>query len=454
MSALGNLKLALASCSAALAIALATQGAFAADLPAPAPIVPVAPPIGSFSLFEGIEVHGQLEAGALFNADNPKQNPNGEGFNFGHLYTDHANVLELNQALMTITKAVDPKATGYAFGFTLQGLYGSDMRSNHFLGIGSFFMGSQRNQLNVTQAYLAAHLPWFTSGGTDVKVGLFTSPQGYETLDPSTSPFYSHSYTYNYAVTFNHTGVLTTTHLTPDIDLWLGVDTGNQTTFGVPGGDPNGVPAGFVGFGLNNLLNNKLTVLALSHIGPEQNFAYDPTGAKKDTRYYNDAVFTYKINDAWTSVTELNYLHDDFGVTGIPANAYSAVQYFGYNFAHDWTLNVRGEIFRDANNFAVSTPTDNSGIAKAELGTPILAPPLTSPTLAGIPNAGTTYASGTLGLTFKPDVPKPFVLFMFRPEIRYDSIISGRPLYGSTDGGVTNGRRNQFTFGGDIVLGF
>ena len=64
------------------------------------------------------------------------------------------------------------------------------------------------------------------------------------------------------------------------------------------------MPAGFVGFGLNNLLNNKLTVLALSHIGPEQNFVSDPTGAKSDLRYYNDVVFTYKINDDWTSVTE------------------------------------------------------------------------------------------------------------------------------------------------------
>ena len=110
----------------------------------------------------------------------------------------------------------------------------------------------------------------------DVKAGLFSSPQGYETLDPSTSPFYSHSYTYNYGVTFNHTGILTTTHINPTFDLYLGVDTGNQTTFGRPGGDPNSTVAGFVGFGLNNLLNDKLTVLALSHIGPEQNYFCRP----------------------------------------------------------------------------------------------------------------------------------------------------------------------------------
>ena len=133
-----------------------------------------------------------------------------------------------------------------------------------------------------------------------MKVGLFSSPQGYETLDPSTNPFYSHSYTYNYAVTFNHTGILTrrptsTTRLT----------CGSASTPATR--RPSAVaiptirsPASSV-IGLNHLFNDKLTVLALSHIGPENNFNVDPN-AGKDLRYYNDAVFTYKINDDWTSV--------------------------------------------------------------------------------------------------------------------------------------------------------
>jgi hypothetical protein len=193
-------------------------------------------------------------------------------------------------------------------------------------------------------------------------------------------------------------------------------------------------------------MNNKLTVLALSHIGPEQNFTSDPTGAKKDIRYYNDAVFTYKINDDWTSVTELNYFHDDFGYgpgLGGAANSYSAVQYFSYAFTKDYTLNLRGEVYRDANNFTVATPTDNSGIAKGEIGSPP-GPALISPTLGGTPGQGTTYASGTLGITFKPDVPKPLILLAIRPEVRYDRIVSGAALYGAS-GGPTATTRNQFT---------
>ena len=90
------------------------------------------------------------------------------------------------------------------------------------------------------------------------------------------------------------------------------MDTGEQTSVGFPGGDQNGQIAGFVGFGLNHLLDDKLTVVAMSHIGPEQNFVTDPAGANRDLRYYNDVFATYKITDAVTSITELNYTRDEF----------------------------------------------------------------------------------------------------------------------------------------------
>ena len=449
----------------------ATQAAQAADMPAT--VTPIAPVPGNFSFFEGVEFHVQGEAGIIGNASNPQNGLDGKSINFGQLYTDHANEPELNQILMTITKAVDPKATSYAFGFTLQGLYGGDMRFNHFLGLDAFAMRNERNQLGVVQAFLAGHLPWFTKGGVDVKLGLFTSPQGYETLDPSTSPFYSHSYTYNYAVTFNHTGLLTTTHVNDTVDFYLGVDTGNQDTFGGTGprvlpaaavgpfqvrnvGDPNGEPAGFVGFGLNNLLNNKLTVLALSHIGPEQApgsitpagaaLTGDPYGYKTDLRYYNDVVFTYKFNDDLTGVLEANYSKDEFGygpTLGGPAEFYSGVGYLGYTFDKIYTLNGRAEIARDTKNFFVSTPLVNDGIQLGEEGFP-------GPALGGIAGRGTTYGALTAGLTIKPDVPKPLALVELRPEIRYDRILDGAPLFGSGLGTS----RDQFTFGGDVIVGF
>ena len=429
-------KLALVSCTAIAATAAVLPRAQAADLAARPVVVPAPPP--TFSLFEGIEFHAQVEGGILGNVANPA-----DGQNVGHLYTDRANVPLINQVLFTATKAIDPKATDYAFGFTLQGLFGSDERYNHFLGLGDSFITS-RNQLGVIQAFGAAHLPWFTAGGVDVKAGLFTSPMGFETLDPSTSPFYSHSYIYNYGVTFNHTGVLTTTHINPTLDFYLGVDTGNQTTFGA-NGDPNRQPAGFVGFGLNNLLNDKLTILAISHIGPENNFTVDPT-ANKDVRYYNAVDFTYKINDDLTSVTELDYVRDDFrnaGASGIGASAYGISQYFSYSLNKQVTLNARGEVFRDADGFFVANFPGNLDSVRALKG-------FTNTAFTAGP---TTYSEITLGLTYKPDAPKPFVLVAVRPEIRYDRALSGNRPYNPSDANVGRSR-DQFTFGGDIILGF
>ena len=172
----------IAICTALQTVSL--QTAWAADLPS----TRIVPSYSASSLFSGVEYHVQGEAGILGNSLNPTQGSNGEGYNFGQLYEDHANEPQLNQLLLTITKPVDAAATSYAFGFTLQGLYGSDMRFNHFLGIGDQFLGSQRNQLNIAQGFVAAHLPIFTSGGVDLKVGLFQSPQGYENLDASANP--------------------------------------------------------------------------------------------------------------------------------------------------------------------------------------------------------------------------------------------------------------------------
>ena len=63
--------------------------------------------------------------------------------------------------------------------------------------------------------------------------------------------------------------MLTTTHVNDTLDIYGGIDTGTNTTFGRYG-ENNSALGGIGGFGLNNLLGGKLTVLALSHFGPEQ----------------------------------------------------------------------------------------------------------------------------------------------------------------------------------------
>jgi putative OmpL-like beta-barrel porin-2 len=396
-----------------------------AIVPSPTPVPPANPTQAAQSWSSSIALTAQIEGGVLFNPDRPA-----DGQNFGHLYTDHANQAQLNQVLLTATRPTDPNAKGYDFGFDFQLMYGSDVRYNHYLEQFQNLI-TQRYQLGIVQADILAHLPWLTSGGIDAKIGEFPSIMGMETLDPSTNPFYSHSYIYNYGVTFFHTGIITTTHVSPMLDLWLGVDTGNTTTFGA--GDNNSEPAGYVGVGLNNLFNGKVTVLATSHLGPENALRVDPD-ANSQMRYFNDILVTYKATKTLTSSTEFNYIKDD----GYHAEGYGVSQYLSYVLTPTITLNGRGEIFRDDSGFFVANFPDNLGIVKASLGYPttvIAAPP-------------TTYSELTLGITYKPTMPKPISLLMIRPEIRYDRSLNGTHPYNA-------GRSlDQFTFGGDFLLAF
>ena len=194
--------------------------------------------------------------------------PHGPKNNFGQLFTDKPNTVLLNQILLTANKPLDPKATDFDWGFKLQGMYGSDARYTQFLG------ELNRSSIRTTATSLTSSKPTSCSicrccfeGGIDIKAGQYSTPIGFETIDPSTNPFYSHSYIFNFGIPLKHTGFLTTSHVTGLLDVYLGVDTGVNTTFG-PLGDNNGAVAFLGGFGLN-MMDGNLTVLALTHIGPE-----------------------------------------------------------------------------------------------------------------------------------------------------------------------------------------
>ena len=125
----------------------------------------------------------------------------------------------------------------------------------------------ERNQFDIVEANALLHLPLLFEGGVDIKAGQYSTPLGYEVIDPSTNPFYSHSYIFNFGLPLKHTGVLTTSHVSSLLDVYLGVDTGSNTTFG-PLGENNSAIA-FIG-GVNlTLMDGNLTILALTHIGPE-----------------------------------------------------------------------------------------------------------------------------------------------------------------------------------------
>lgn len=414
--------------------------------------------------WDTITVTGVIDAGITANPENPP-----DGLNFGHLYTDKANRPLLNQLDLTIQRPLDPKATGYDFGFKAQVMYGSDARYSHYLGEFDYSINDW-NQFAPVELWGVVHTPWLFSGGIDFKVGQWVTLEGAETIDPTTNYFYSHSYIYNFGIPFQDTGILAIFHVDPLVDIYTGLVTGVNTSIGYRGGDNNGAPAFEGGIGLN-LLDGNLTILATTHIGPELPDTFGTPGSNtlntaaacscnpnSALRFLNDITATWKVNDSLSLITDVNYIHDD----GFNASGYGIAQYAIYT-VNDWLKVVgRAEVWRDNNNFFVAAYPGNFDFVNAEYGYVNTSIPGPAPT---------TYLELTAGLNISPRVPDgtPFLKSItIRPEVRYDTSLNGTTPFdgqggffgipGSTSlAGVpfgTGTKSSQFTFGTDIIAKF
>lgn len=393
------------------------------------------------SWLNSIIYSGVVSAGGTYNPDNPLDNKN-----FGRL-TDDENGFQLNQVLLTAARPIDHSVKDYDYGFKLQGLYGSDARISRSIGLLEKTAGRNINQLDITEANFLIHTPWFTEGGFDLKIGKYSSPESAETIDASGNFFYSHSYIFNFGDPFYHTGAVATLHVSPMIDLFLGVDTGVNTTLG-SNGDNNDSLSFSAGVGLN-MLDGKLTSLLSTHIGPEladkatQNGIL-PAGLDADdsTRALSTLTTVWKLSDAWTLTNDLNWIHDTEISSGRRANAFGIAQYATYKINDMYTVGVRGEVYRDINGAFVAQFVDNYDFTRAQQGLPLNA--------RSVSGGKTTYGMITAGVNIRPDLGLPYLGGMvLRPEVRYDSALNDgrRPFNDSKD-------RNQFTIGGDLLLTF
>jgi len=367
-----------------------------------------------------LAIYGWIETGFTGNVDAPKGNQN-----FGRLFDDRSNEFVMNQAVITAERALDPKV-GFDWGFKLQFLFGTDARHIHSLGLLDHASGRSLYQPDIPEAYLSLHLPIFTEGGVDLKLGKFVTLEGAETIDPRTNPFYSHTYIFNFAIPFNHTGALFTLYATKWLNLVAGVTRGVNTSID----DNNDAPAFHGGIGLH-LNEEKLVVSAATHIGPET------PHNNHDLRYLNTITTTWKITDKLTSITDFNYTHDD----AVDASAYGAAQYLTYAINDKITAKIRGEIWRDAQGFFAAQFADSSDPIRALDGRPTIDPR----TVGG---GRTTYGALTIGLDLKPPVPKPLASLTIRPELRVDHSFSDtRPFNDSSDD-------TMFTAAVDVIVGF
>ena len=370
-----------------------------------------------------LKYYGHAEGGIAMNTASPD---NGE--NFGSLFTDKSNSVQMNQLMLTAERPIDSSLSTFDIGFKVQGLYGTDARYTHSLAETDHLFHS-KYQFDFNEATINMHLPVVFKGGVDVKLGQFPSPMSAETIDATTNSLYSHSYIFNFGVPMKNTGVLATAHVNPLLDIYGGLDTGVNGGI-TADGDMNRTVKGQFGVGLN-LLGGDLTILALSHIGAENAPNLVPGGG---VRYLNDITTTYKANDKLTLTTDINYIKDE----GLSAIGYGVAQYATYTLNDHWSLVGRGEVWRDNAGAFVYAYPGYFDAANAQRGL----------ANTSYPAARTTYGEITLGANYKPQVPKAIDGFVVRPELRVDHSLNGsKPFNQGKD-------ETSFTPAVDVVVPF
>jgi hypothetical protein len=377
-----------------------------------------------------LKFSGIVDVGGTYNPDD-----NASRQNFGRLFDDRQNEVLLNQFVLTLERALDPKITGIDWGFKVQGLFGSDARFIHTFSVFDNTM-NELLQPDLVEAYFNLHLPIVTAGGVDVKVGQFVTMEGAEVILATGNFFYSHSMIFNFGIPLKHTGVMVTTHVTKWLDLYTGVVRGVNSG----ASDNNDVLAFHGGAGLT-LLDGKLTVFATTHVGAENDANNEQFGVNtnSDLRQLHDITATWKITDKLTTVIDLNYGRDD----GFDAEWYGVAHYLTYALNDCVTFGIRNEVWRDDDGFAVLQSGNNEDFVKLQRG---IFDHLDPATKFG---SDSTYVAATLGANIKvPGLPKQLTGLLIRPEVRYEAAVGGSARYND------NAERNQFTAAIDAVLTF
>jgi hypothetical protein len=463
-------------CAMAAIILLSTSPAICGD-------ASTKPSASTSRWLDSLSIDGFLSGGVAINFARPFNK-----INFGHLETDRANWPQFNQAILNVERPLDQKATGLDFGLGFIGMIGTDARYTQFLGQTEYLI-HDRTQLSIVEANLQAHLPILTNGGVDVTIGQFMSYNGFEKLTSKDNVFYTRSYSSNFGP-FVDTGVMSIVHATDWLDLYAGIVSGVDTSIGWPG-DNNNSPSIHAGFGLN-LLDGDLSILAITHSGPENPNVKDPLlvgwpdgviggvpaacacTPNNAWRLFNNLTATWNVTEnlsftsdisyfresGWypvsvfgSSFDALNALPNGFGINAslFPqhprgANAYGIAQYATYKIDDSIKLGARVEFWRDAKNFFAAAYPGYFDSVNSEHGFP-------APSVIVQPQGqGTSYLAITAGVTFSQKLTglPYFSGLILRPEFRWEAAVNdAAPFFGP------NGpKRTQGLFSMDVIAPF
>jgi hypothetical protein len=268
---------------------------------------------------------------------------------------------------------------------------------------------SPENQFDVMQAYVDVALPVGT--GLRIRAGKFVTLLGYEVINPTANPFYSHTYLFGYAIPFTHTGVIGEYKLSDDLLLDGGITRGWNQSSKDNNGDPD-----FLG-GITYTPQESDALKKWKFIA---NLSEGPQGNHDVSDWWTvvDLQAVYTASTDWTFV-----INADYGDAPHAPGVLGAAQWYGVAGYADWTLNkyltpnLRLEYYGDSKGFTLGTGTRES------------------------------LYEATLNVAIKP-LPDDAIgsNLVIRPEVRYD--------YSEKSYFKSGTRHDQFTFGVDAYFTF
>ena len=315
--------------------------------------------------------------------------------------------LRLNQLRLTIDRPYDP-AKDFDIGGRVDLLFGGDAKLTHAAGLlDKTGEGDGDAWLDLPQAYAQA---WFKTGadsGLEVLAGKFVTPLGAEVIDAPGNPLYSHSYLFDFAIPFTHTGVKANYIFNPQVSAYFAVVEGWDDFQ-----DNNSAPSYMAGTALSSKeqiggharVQDSFNVIT----GPEQ------TDNDSNNRTVVDNTLTYWWTDKLSEAINADYGAEEKVPGTGQAQWYGVAHYLTYAVNDYLSPTWRVEGFRDVGGTRTGYDT--------------------------------AWYENTWGVSVTPWPKDPILKNLsFRPELRWD--FAGQPVFGGD-------RRNQLTLAFDLIFKF
>lgn len=354
-----------------------------------------------------------------------------DGVNSFLVPNSQANTFVFQQVYLVFEQAIRYRDQ-VDYGFRVDNLFGVDAQNFHDYGLLNRTFAPNTFAYDPVQFYGELHLP--IGQGIDIRGGRFFALAGYETATAPGRPLLSTSDAFSFgAHPFTQFGVMTTWHLTDQIELYNGVVNGWNRWINEH--YPWSYAGGFSWSSADERTSLTVTLNAgftqfprvfppfpSGIITAQRGGTNSELGLRNSDTTLFALVFIHKWTDKLTMVVEtddavVNHLSPL--VPGRPlthASYYGLVGWFLYEFDEKLTGVSRTEVFRD-NNGLLTGFADN-------------------------------FYEATLGMIYKP-VP----WFWLRPEARIDWAQFTPPFL--VEGPSDHGRSNyQFTFGFDAIFIF